>query len=288
MKDNLIQDIKLNSIADLQSTLFRVCEVNSQDALANSIGIHKSTLSRILTTGSKMKTGPKIENIEKIVRALQNGIEANEEEIREKVYTLVYDEDYVQKQLEAFIIWKKNRVKSGSSAHVFEECGKDSAEVVKETNQYNEPVDVKEALSKNIEEVLEKIVEIIGYKIESRETGRHSEVALLFSVSSDISSCFLECPIDMVYGLLLTEDNYTEIIHNVMGLNSANGIIVLCCQNRDVLDKAWRDEMLRVENNVLLYCLSEKRKFYLKSCQKGQKSFFKNNFREENLIFPKK
>ena len=91
----------------------------------------------------------------------------------------------------------------------------------------------------------------------------------------------------MIYGIGLTEENYIRTIYNVAELNAENGLILLCCQELKVFDKALRDNLLEVNNNVLLYDLSEEHKIYVKSVKKKEKAFLKRILGEDKLLFPK-
>lgn len=81
----------LHNIEDLKNLLFRVFQTGYQKELSKKLGISESTLSRIFS-GVDHKNGPKTENADKIVNALDEHFEMGRREIKELVYGIIYGE----------------------------------------------------------------------------------------------------------------------------------------------------------------------------------------------------
>lgn len=273
---------KFNNIEFVKEELLSIYNVDSQIKLSEAIGIGDVTLSRIFS--SKIgKGGRNIVTVEKIVRAIVEHREVDEGAVRKKIYELIYSPDIVDKKLQEAVIFQ--RTDAGNKVVTNNEAGSD---MCSEEDSLAIKLEEKDGHLKQIKDAIENIAMECSLDIEECKISERNDSSIIAYVKPGYNSIFMEAYIGMIYGVYLTEKNYDAMIHNVAELNTEDGIIILFYEEESVFSKAWRDEKLKVENNVLLYCLSEKRKICVRSTRKQQKRFLKNLFGKEKLLFAEK
>lgn len=286
----------LHNIEDLRNLLFRVFQTKSQKEVAKKLGISGSTLSRIFSNKREYKNGPKTENTDKIVNALDGYYEMGRREIKELVYGIIYGEKK-QEYLEKSDAAKGQIVKEKPEAD-FEVTVNDVK--LEEENFLNgdgediqpepgdSPGDKKAQMEEIIKKAAEEMMLAIGYDMEPKSLDWGNYAVVLYEMKRQRRIPYTGHRVEMVLAIGLAEEIYTEIIHRVVNLDEEDGIVVLYCEQTNILDKAWKDDSLKVSNNVLLYDLSKKAKWYVKSARKGEKKFLEFLFGKDNLIFPRK
>ena len=263
----------------LKEELLSKTGTKTQKELAEFLGISAPTMSRILNGSTEVKNGPEIENVEKIVQVLAKDSEENEQEIRECVYPVVYSPDVVKEKLEEcerMINFNRNQKENDLGGNKEETSGSKEETTVKEDTV---EVEQQEINWKKLQDVIETILKGIGYKIKTCEKNKKFEHA---------EEPFKPPYIDIVLGVWLSEENYLSDMNYIEGLaKDKKGVIIICSETTAVFERVRNDKERNLENNILLYWDKNSRLF-VKSMGKGQRSFLKEIFGKEKLVFPKK
>lgn len=274
---------KFQTMKDVRNELYKIYNVNSQAKLAEKLDMAKATISRLFTLDYAGGRGPKRSNVEIIVEAIAKHNKADKNEVRNKIYELVYSPDIVEENLlKQDIELSEEKLDDNSEAVLAEEIE------TKATVEEADLVDISENGFNILNKMKETIFELTkecNLVIEECRVSKKIDNAIIVDVIPEYNSIYMGGYIGMIYGMYLTEENYFSLIHDVAELNTKDGMIILFYTEENIFNKAWDDEKLKVNNNVLLYCLSRKRKIYVKSVRKKQKAFLKNLFGKERLLF---
>ena len=285
--------IILKNLKELKRMLFSKTGTKTQKELAEHLEMSASTLSRILNGNIDAKAGPEIKNVEKIVKVLSKDFKESEQEIRESVYLIAYGPEVLQKKLEEYgSAVNINRNQKENELDGNKEKASGSKE---ETNVKEDTIEVIEQQEKNwekLQDVVEEILKVIGYKIRTCEKNKKLSTASVYEVF-DPKFEYAEEPfkppyIDIVLGVWLSEENYLSDMNYIEGLaKDKKGVIIICSETIAVFERVRNDKERNLQNNILLYWDKNSRLF-VKSIGKGQRSFLKEIFGKENLVFPKK
>lgn len=278
MEEKNIEDL---SVDGLKETLFNVYEVTTQKALAKATGISPSTLSRIFSEDKHdYKNGPTYDTINKIASSLTEEFHDTEEKIFEHVCELLlHDQNSITEYMEKYQKEHTSHQEENEQTDCLQE---------EELNTAYDDQSEGEGGMQNSSEVYQNtkaIIQQIGYEII--EENPNSDGTVLFDVKVGNRICYTyEKAISLILGGQLLEDNYQQMTHRIMQLNTEDGFIILFCK-MDMWEKAAKDPLLRVENNVLLYNISVVSKILVKSHRKGEKKFLQFLFGKDKLQFLK-
>ena len=279
------ESLKGKNLEDLKKDLLEILEVETQKELAVELGTSEATITRLFSdVKGDYKRGPQPNIINSIVSVLMKKQEyaENKGETINLVCKLFCPdpEEYINKynlmpkvQINTEII-KDDRLVNATDPN-------------QSTNKNK--LQALNRLSSNMKSLIyEKSKEIIGeigYEITNEEWVSDSKD--LFRVKWEGKIPYRDKRIEWIYGIELIEDNYTNTIHEILSLEERDGLIILYCEQL-TLDRALRDKILKVKNNVLLCNAFEESKLYVKSVRKGEKGFLRFHFGTEKLIFPRK
>lgn len=248
-----------------------------------------STITRIFGTNGDLKTGPEIENAEKIVKALSEDNVENEKSIRDRVYRIIYSPDVVEDKLQEYERMekaKRHQKENALDGNTEEASGSKEDTIVKEDEV--EIVEQREVNLQKVQEAIETILNVIGYKIVSSKESETWPEGIKYIVNNPKIDDYMEIMkqpyIDVVMGIWLSDKNYEESKFRIGTVaKTPRGVMILCCESMEVFKRARADQDLKIKNNVLLY-LDDKSTLVVKSHRK--KSFLKEVFGKNNLLFP--
>lgn len=274
---------KFQTAKDIRTELYKIYNVNSQAQLAKKLNMSESTLSRLFSHEYAGRTGPKCSNVETIVRVITEYSKADVNKIRRRIYELVYPPELVEDNLLVQEVELSKGKMDNNPETVIRE--KTEATAIIEEADLGDVPEINTGILNEIKEAIFKIAKECNLAIKNYRVSKKNDNAIIVDVIPQYNIIFMGAYIGMIYGMYLSEENYFSLIHDVAELNTEDGIIILFYTDEKVFNKAWNEELFKVKNNVLLYCLSKDRKIYVKSVRKKQKAFLKNILGEDRLMF---
>lgn len=260
---------KITTVGELFALLKKKFCAKSDADLAEKLMLAKATLHR-MKSEERVKCQCTIENAEKLVKGFAKDSPNDEDMIRNIIYGLLYDADIKKEKLSEFEQKKISQQEHPEKKIIA------SAEC-----------DLLNELSQKMREIVIKLVASKERSIKEEKTSEYGNNIILFMLDEGCYNIFGFPIIDMIYAIAITKENYNEMVHIMVERDAKDGVIILFCSDMAVLDKAWRDDKIQIDNNVVLYSLDGERKVYVKSTRKEGKKALKYLFGDTNLVFSK-